>query len=159
AEMMAAAVIDMDPARHAQPVDAKRRQKRMQDAGVIGVFGIFEIQLPVVRQNLGAAAEDARRPVQYPTNSADDLGPEITFEIRRIMSERAENEAGELGHPQWGEIVLVFAEFRRHAALPFDAALKGDPGQLAGQIISPAVVDALDLFDVTLLLETQQVAA
>src|SRR6516225_2785193 len=99
AEMMTAAVIDMDAARHAQPVDPERRQKRMQDAGVVRVFGIFEIQLPVVWQYLGTATEDTRRPVQHPLNPADDLRSEITFEIGRVVAERAEDEAGEFGYP------------------------------------------------------------
>src|SRR6516164_5038534 len=98
----------------------------MQDAGVIGVLGVLGVELPVARQYLGAAAENMGRPVQHPANPADDLWPQVSFEIRRVIAERAEDEAGEFGDPERGEVVLVLAEFRRHPALALDAALKGD---------------------------------
>src|SRR5262249_57352917 len=97
--MMAAAVVDMDAARHAQPVDAERRQERMQDAGVIGVLGVLGVELPVIRQYLRAAAEYPRRTVQHAANPTNDLRPEIAFEIGRLAAERAEDETGQLGHP------------------------------------------------------------
>src|SRR6516162_7748202 len=109
----------------------------MQDAGVIGVLGVLGVELPVIRQYLRAAAEYPRRTVQHAANPTDDLRPEIVFEIGRVAAERPEDEAGELGHPQWCEVVVVLAEFRRHPALPLDAALKGDASQLAGQIVGP----------------------
>src|SRR5262249_32026522 len=65
----------------------------------------------------------------------------------------------ELGDPQPGQIMLFLAELGRHAPLPLDPALERDAGQFAGQIISPAVIDAADLFDVAALLEAQQIAA
>src|SRR6202166_3113935 len=56
-------------------------------------------------------------------------------------------------------MMLVLAEFGRHAALALDAALEGDPGQLAGEIVAPAVIDAGDLLAVALLGQAQQIAA
>jgi len=38
-------------------------------------------------------------------------------------------------------------------------AFEGDSGQLSGQIVGPAVIDAADLFDVAAPFETQQIAA
>src|SRR5947208_7074099 len=55
--------------------------------------------------------------------------------------------------------MLVLAEFGRHAALALDAALEGDAGQLAGEIVAPAVIDAGDLLAVPLLGQAQQIAA
>src|SRR5437016_6253464 len=55
--------------------------------------------------------------------------------------------------------MVVLAEFRRHAALALDPALKGDPGQLAFEVIAPAVIDAGDLLAVALLGQAQEVAA
>ncbi len=159
AEMMPAAVVDMDAARHAEPVDVERRQKGMQDAGVIGVLGILGVELPVVWQYLGAAAEDMDRAVQYPADAAHDLRPEISFEIGRLLAEGAEHEAGQLGDAQPRQIVVVLVELGRHSALPLDPALKGDAGQFAPEIVGPAVIDAFDLFDVALALDAQQIAA
>src|SRR5437764_9832362 len=56
-------------------------------------------------------------------------------------------------------MMIVLAEFRRHAALALDAALERDPGQLAGEVIAPAVIDAGDLLAVPLLGQAQQIAA
>src|SRR5436190_9522574 len=56
-------------------------------------------------------------------------------------------------------MMVVLAEFRRHAALPLDAALERYPGQLAGEVITPAVIDAGDLLAVTLLGQAQEIAA
>src|SRR6266851_1654123 len=56
-------------------------------------------------------------------------------------------------------MVVVLAEFRRHAALMPDAALEGDPGQLPFEVVAPAVIDAGDLLAVALSREAQEVAA
>ena len=57
------------------------------------------------------------------------------------------------------QMVVVLAEFRRHAALALDAALEGDPGQLAFEVVAPAVIDAGDLLAVALFCQAQEVAA
>src|SRR6266542_7080295 len=56
-------------------------------------------------------------------------------------------------------MMLVLAEFGRHAALALDAALKGDPGQLAGEVVAPAVIDAGDLLAVAFRGQAKEVAA
>src|SRR2546423_13603572 len=56
-------------------------------------------------------------------------------------------------------MMVVLAEFGGHAALALDAALERDPGQLAGEVITPAVIDAGDLLAVTLLGKAQEIAA
>ena len=57
------------------------------------------------------------------------------------------------------EAVLVLAELRRHAALALHAVLERDAGELAREVVGPAVVDAGELADVAGALEAQQVAA
>src|SRR5205085_6350165 len=135
------------------------RQKQMQDAGVVGVFHILGVELPVVRQDLGAAAEDTRRTVQYAADTAGNLRPEIGLQIGRVLAERTEHQAGEFGDAQPLQIMLVLAEFGRHAALPLDAALERDAGQFAAQIIGPAVINAAEFLRIAAPLETQEVAA
>jgi len=72
AEMVAAALVDVDPAGLAQAIDAERRQERVQDAGVIGVLDVLEIELPVVGQNLRRAADDVdRAAVEHALEPAD----------------------------------------------------------------------------------------
>src|ERR1051325_4806284 len=57
------------------------------------------------------------------------------------------------------EMVLLLTEFGRHAALPLDAALERDAGELAGEVVAPAVINAGDFLAVALLGQAQQVAA
>src|SRR5262249_20085521 len=142
-----------------EAIDAESRQEQVEDAGVVRVLGVLGVKLPVVRQYLNAAAENASRPVQHATNPAGDLRPEIAFEIGRVVAERPENEAGEFRDPQTRKVVLILAEFGWHAALALDPALERDAGQLPGQVIGPAVVDAAELFHIAAPLEAQQVAA
>ena len=52
ADMVAAVRAYREPAALGQPVDAERREKRMQQACVVGVLDVFEVELPVVRQDL-----------------------------------------------------------------------------------------------------------
>ena len=55
--MAAAALADADTAALTQPVDAEGREEHMQQAGVIGVAHVLRIELPVVRQYFGKAAD------------------------------------------------------------------------------------------------------
>src|SRR6516225_9108860 len=128
----------------------------MQDAGVVSILDILGVELPIVRQYLDAATDDTGRPVQHSADPAGDFRPEIGFEVGRVVAEGSENQSGKLRHAQPLKVVFVLAEFRGHAALPLDAALEGDTGQLPGQIISPAVIDAADLLDIAAALETEQ---
>ena len=56
-------------------------------------------------------------------------------------------------------MVVLLAEFRRHAALPLDAVLERDRGQMTFEIIAPAVIDAGDFLAVPVVRQAQQVAA
>src|SRR5262252_1744801 len=148
---MSTAVIHDDSALLREAIDAESRQEQVEDARVVRVLGVLGVKLPVVRQYLNAAAENASRPVQHATNPAGDLRPEIAFEIGRVVAERPEYEAREFRDPQTRKVVLILAEFGWHAALPLDPALERDAGQLPGQIIGPPVVDAAELFHIAAL--------
>src|SRR3954453_3690343 len=56
-------------------------------------------------------------------------------------------------------MVLVLAEFGGHAALPLDAVLERDLGQIAFEIVAPAVINAGDFLAVSLVRQEQQIAA
>src|SRR5208283_5709886 len=103
--MMSAAVIHDDPALLAEAIDPERRQKEVQDAGVVGVLDVFGVELPIVWQYLGAAAENASWSVQHAADAGGDFRPEIAFKIGRVGAERTKDEAGELAYLQPLEIV------------------------------------------------------
>ena len=84
---MAAAVrTDNESATLRQPVDTERREKHMQQACVIGVFDVFEIELPVVRQYLGKAAGDDRRLVHHALDAGCNLFAQIFLDRRYVAS-------------------------------------------------------------------------
>src|SRR5260370_11697386 len=97
---MSAVVIHDNPALLAEAIDAKSRQEQMQDAGVVGILDVLGVELPIVRQYLGAAAQNPSRPVQHATDSAGDFRPELGFELGPVVAERPENQSGKLRHPQ-----------------------------------------------------------
>src|ERR1700746_1315166 len=130
---MRPAVIHDDPTFLAEGGDPESRQKQMQYAGVVGVLDVFGIELPVVRQYLGAAAENTGGPVQHAADAGRNFWPEIGFEIGGVVAERPEDQAGELGDPEPVQIVLVLVKLGGHAALPLDPALERDAGQFSGQ--------------------------
>src|SRR5580704_8595091 len=55
--------------------------------------------------------------------------------------------------------MLVLVELGRHTALALDPLFERDPGQLAFEVVAPAVIDAGDLAAVSLIGEAQQIAA
>ena len=61
--------------------------------------------------------------------------------------------------PDLAQIVLGAIEFLRHAALTLDAALESDAGEVAVEVVAPAVIDAGDALDIAAALEAQQRAA
>ena len=87
------------------------------------------------------------------------LGAEILRERRRRGAERAEHEPGERLDAQPARRVLLRLAVGRHAALAGNAAAERDPGELAGEIVGPVVIDADDLARLAALLEAQQRAA
>src|SRR3954454_12654365 len=56
-------------------------------------------------------------------------------------------------------MVFLLAELRRHAALPLDAVLERDRGQMTFEIIAPAVINAGDFLAVPVVCQAQQIAA
>src|SRR5205085_12691813 len=101
--------------------------------------------------DLRRAADNPGRPVEDAADAADDKRAEIGFEVLDLIRERPEDETRQFRDPQPVQMVLLLAEFGRHAALPLDPALEGDPGHMAGDVVGPAVVDAGDLATVPLL--------
>ena len=100
-----------------------------------------------------------RRAVHHAQQAAGDVGAEIGLQVGRRVAERAEHQAAEFGGAQALQPVFFLAEFGRHAALALHAVLERDAGQLAGEVVGPAVIDAAEFLDVAGALQAQQVAA
>ena len=142
-----------------QPVDAERREERVQQARVIGVLDVLEIELPVVRQHLREAAGHHHRLVQHALDAARDLLAEIFLDRRHVVGQAAEDEAAEHRDAKLSRPVVGAAEGLGHAALAVDAVLEGDRLEVAFQVVVPGVIDAGEVAGMAAGVERDQRAA
>src|SRR5260370_15667833 len=67
----------------------------MQEARVVGVFDVFEVELPAALQHLSVAAEDLYRLLHHAADSCRDLGTDVALERRRLLRDRRGHQAAE----------------------------------------------------------------
>src|SRR6266446_5592040 len=127
-----------------EPRDAEGAEEGVQQARVVRVLDVLEVELPVVRQPLREAPEHLHRLAHHATHAADDLGAEVLLDRRRLGRQRREDEATERGRPQLARAVIGLAEIGGHAAAAVAALLERNADQVAAQVIAPRVVDALE---------------
>ena len=82
----------------------------MQQAGVVAVLHVFKVQLPVVGQRLGEAANDFDRLVQHAFDAFADFGAKVVFNVVDVVAEAAKHQAAERGDAQLARRVLFLAE-------------------------------------------------
>src|SRR5215467_1169615 len=117
----------------------------MQQAGVIAVLHVFDIELPVTWNDLAVAADELCRRPHDATDVGHVIRPQIRFERRGVAAQRAEYQSGETLDAQLTRRILLGPAIGRHAALAGNAATERDAGELAGEVVGPIVVDADDL--------------
>ena len=126
---------------------------------MIGVFDVFEIELPVVRQYLGKAAGDDRRLVHHALDASCNLFAQIFLDRRYVVVEAAEDESGEQRDAQFARPVIGTTESLAHAALAGNPFLKGDRLEVAFQVVIPGVVDTGEIAGAASAVERDQRAA
>src|SRR5262249_59782221 len=88
-------------------------------------------------------------------NMRRHIRTEIGFDILDLVAEGAEHHAAKILDADTRKSVLRDVEILRHAAFAGEAALEGDRGQRAFQIVSPGVIDAGELLAVAMRLDAQ----
>ena len=157
---MPAAGVDDDAAALRQLVQLEGREEQMQDARMIGILDVLEIELPVVRQHLREAAEhDGRAVFEHARDAFDDLVAEVFVERRHVVGEAAEHQTVQRRHAQLAQTVIAEAEVFLHAALAVDAVPERDAEQIALQAVGPGMVDAAEVLRVALVLQANHRAA
>src|SRR5215470_7991056 len=156
---MIAAVIDDNATLLRQPIDLEGREEKVQNAGMVAVLHVLEVELPIVRENLSRASKNFHWPPEDTSDARRDFLAEIGFEFRSIVIEAAEYETAKFGDLQFSQVVLRPLEVFRHSALPPDTALKGNTRQVAGEVVAPAVIHARDVIGVAAPLQTEERAA
>src|SRR4051794_2429011 len=132
----------------------------MQQARMIRVLDVLDIELPVVVQDLRGRAEDFRLAAHDPADPRPDQIADIIGQWRGIRGQRAENEPGKLVGAQFFQPVIFEMETLGHAALAADAATERDARQIAGEVVAPGVIDAgQPVFRVAALFQADEIAA
>ena len=158
--MVAAVGTDQHAAALRQPRDAEGREEGVQQARVVGVLDVLDIELPVVGQRLHEAAHHPDRPVEHAFDAAQHLAADILLDRQRLVRQRHEHQAAQGRGPQLARAEGVAVEVPGHAADPVDALLEGDAAQVAGEVVAPGVIDALEVaLDVAAVVEGDQRAA
>src|SRR3989441_1000374 len=155
----AALAADDDPTFLLEAVQAEGREKKMQQARVVGVLHVLEVEFPVALQHLGVAAEDLYRFLHHAANPRRDLGTDVQLDRRRLVGERREHQSAENLDPEFPRGLALRLGVGRHAAFALYAATKRHRGEVAAQVVSPVVIDAGDLLRVAAVRQTKERAA
>src|SRR5262249_3507939 len=142
-----------------QPSDPKGAEERVEQARVVRVLDVLDVELPVVRQHLHEAAEHADGPAQHTRHAPEDLVSQIGLERRRVGTQAREDQTGKRRRPELAGAVRGLGETSRHAATAIGALLEGYAGERALEIVRPCVVDALEVLRATLIVQRDERAA
>ena len=141
-DVVPAAVVLARAAFGRQAVQLERREERMQQARMIVVAAVFDVELPVVVHELAVAAENLDLAVQRALDVLDHHRAEVVAKRRRRARERAEDQTAYGLDAQPDQPMLRLVEIGRHAAFLLDAFFERDAGQVAVEIVNPVVVRA-----------------
>ena len=142
-----------------QAIELEGGKKQVQQARVVTVFDVLNVELPVVGQGLREAADHLYGLAQHAFDARADLWSEILIDRRNVVAEAGKHQTAEHGYPQLAGAVLFLAKGGWHATLALDALLKGDTGQVALAVVAPCMVDALEVLGLAGLLQRDQCPA
>ena len=131
AGVVAAVGADDDAAALGEARDAKGAEEGVEQAGVIRVLDVLDIELPVVGQDLHEPAEHAHGPMQHALDPSEDLLTEILRDGRRLWREAREDQPVQRGRAELARAVLLLAEGSGHTPAAVGALLEGDARQVA----------------------------
>ena len=114
----------------------------MQQAGVIRVLHVLQVQLPVGFRVLPCAAEVFDRLAENAVDIGTHFRADILCQLLHRVAERGEHQAAVAVHPQLAQIVLLGVEVARHPRHVLLAAAERHALQVAGRAVVPLVVDA-----------------
>src|SRR5712691_7825953 len=143
-----------------EPGDPERAEEGVEQARVIRVLHVFDVELPVVRQQLDEAPEHSHAPAaQHARDAPEDGLAQVGLDGRRILAQAREDEAVERLGPELSRAVLGLGKPRRHAAAPVGAFLECDAGEIALVIVRPRVIDALEVLRRPMIVQRYKGAA
>ena len=157
---MRAGLADQHAAALAEAGDAEGGEEQVQQAGVVGVAHVLEIELPVVRQRLGEAADDLQLAVaQHAADAAGDVRAEPGFDVGRVGRQRAEHQAAEVVTRSLRGPCCVMSKSAGMPPLPLTPWRNATEQQVAAQVVAPGVIDALEVLRRAAVFQADQRAA
>src|SRR5688572_5146516 len=142
-DVVPAPVILARPAFRRQAVQLEGGEERMQQARMVVVAAVLDVELPVgVAHELAVAAQDPRLAVQRALHVLDHHRAEVVAQGGRALRERPEDEPADGLDPQADQPVARLLEVGGHAALALYALLEGDAGEVAVEVVDPVMVGA-----------------
>src|SRR5712691_9355012 len=105
-------------------LDAEGGEEQMQQARVVAVLHVLEIELPVVGKGLGKPSDHFNRPAQNPPDATADLVPKIFLDRRNVVAQAAEHETRECRHAQFSRAVILPTECPGHPSFAADTPLE-----------------------------------
>ena len=119
--MMPACRIDDDTTFLRQTVKFEGGEKHVEQTGVVAVFHILNIKLPVVGQGLREASNDFNWFVKHTLNSRTNFGTQISFNVGGVCREGAKYQTAIDRDTQFSGAVFFFAKGSGHTALSLNA--------------------------------------
>ena len=141
--MIATRRIHDNPPLLRQSVNFECRKEQVQQAGVVAVAHIFNIQLPIVRQQLRETSNDLYWAMEHTLYSCADVFTQVFLDREHFIAEAAEHQSRKTGDTQFPWAVILFTKSGRHPAFTFDSLLERHAGKVALAVVTPCVIDTL----------------
>ena len=109
---------------------------------MVGVAQVLGVELPVAVDALARVAEDLYRPREEALHHAHAEFAEVLLKRLGPIGECAEHHAIQRLHAQFARRDGAHVEVGGHPAFALQALAKGQPGELAGVGVAPAVIQA-----------------
>jgi len=139
-----------------QAVETESGEKQVEQAGVVAVLDVLEVELPVVGQRLGEATYDFHWFVEHTLDASSDFLTEVFLDGGHIVRKAPKHQPTEGGGSQSAWAVVFLAEGGGHPSLAFDTLFEGNTCEVALQVVAPRVIDALKAFYPSGLLQGNQ---
>jgi hypothetical protein len=136
--------------------DPEGTEEGVEETRVISVLHVLDIELPVVRQHLDEAAQYPDGSAQHAGYATENLLAQVGLDARRLRAQAREDQPVHHGRPELARAVGRLGEFGRHAAPAIRTLLEGDTGEIALEVVSPRVVDALEMPRGAVIVERDQ---
>src|SRR5262249_21863 len=139
---MAMAAIHVTARGLRQPAQAEGAVEFVEQARVVGIAHVLEIELPVRGHPLPLIAEKLDGLAEALAEVFDEQRAEVTFQRLGCVAERAEDDAVPPLDAERLQTMLSHVEVGRHATAALDTPGERNADEIAAVAVAPIVIDA-----------------